>query len=103
MRTVPHADGFGGNSTVESNLLFNAVRETGDHGPINSYDRQPFFTLAHNGATPSYAVRESTITSNFIISNYLSKVPIDHDDGSSFSLPPRSQRPASSPSSSSSS
>jgi hypothetical protein len=29
-------DGFGGGSLVESNALWNWVRETGDHGPFNS-------------------------------------------------------------------
>jgi hypothetical protein len=29
-------DGFAGNNRVEGNLVFNMVRETGDHGPFNS-------------------------------------------------------------------
>ena len=33
-------DGFGGNSTLRKNLLFNTCRESGDHGPFNSWDRQ---------------------------------------------------------------
>ena len=33
-------DGFGGGDLVEGNLLFNAVRETNDHGPINTWVRQ---------------------------------------------------------------
>ena len=32
-------DGFGGNSVIEKNLLFNTCRESGDHGPINTWDR----------------------------------------------------------------
>ena len=35
-------DGFAGGSTVAGNLVFNMVRETGDHGPYNSWDRQPY-------------------------------------------------------------
>jgi hypothetical protein len=27
-------DGFGGGSSITSNLIFNQCRETGDHGPI---------------------------------------------------------------------
>ena len=38
-------DGHGGNSHVGGNLVFNMVRETGDHGPYNSWDRQPYLTL----------------------------------------------------------
>jgi hypothetical protein len=29
---------------VTGNLIFNTCRESGDHGPINSWDRQAFFT-----------------------------------------------------------
>ena len=79
-------DGFGGGNVVESNLLFNGVRETGDHGPFNSYDRQPFFTTVADpkGNNPSYAILENRIARNLIISNFYSKVPLDHDDGSCF-------------------
>eukprot|EP00966_Prymnesium_polylepis_P335469 7390828-Prymnesium_polylepis.1 len=33
-------DGFCGGSHLENNVLFNWVRETQDHGPINTWDRQ---------------------------------------------------------------
>jgi hypothetical protein len=32
------------------NIVFNQVRETNDHGPLNSWDRAPYVTL--RGATP---------------------------------------------------
>ena len=35
-------DGFGGGDLVSENVLFNTCRESSDHGPINSWDRQPF-------------------------------------------------------------
>ena len=38
-------DGFGGGNLVERNLMFNWVRETGDHGNFNSWDRLPFLKL----------------------------------------------------------
>ena len=41
-------DGFAGGSTVSGNLVFNQVRETGDHGPYNSWDRQPYLTHSGN-------------------------------------------------------
>ena len=34
-------DGFGGADVLEGNLLANCVRESGDHGPFNSWDRVP--------------------------------------------------------------
>ena len=37
-------DGFGGGDYVANNLIFNSCRESADHGPINSWDRQPFVT-----------------------------------------------------------
>lgn len=58
-------DGFGGGNVFEGNLVFNMVRleclavasrpfiplvvqvrETGDHGPLNSWDRQPYLTFS---------------------------------------------------------
>eukprot|EP00456_Euglypha_rotunda_P058091 TRINITY_DN48206_c0_g1_i7.p1 TRINITY_DN48206_c0_g1~~TRINITY_DN48206_c0_g1_i7.p1 ORF type:complete len:261 (-),score=33.77 TRINITY_DN48206_c0_g1_i7:10-792(-) len=89
-------DGFGGNSLVIGNLVFNMVRETGDHGPYNSWDRQPYFT--YNGINDGYTSSTCSncppgasiikapdfITQNFIINGYSSVWTIDHDDGSQF-------------------
>ena len=76
-------DGFGGGHLVERNLIFNMVRETGDHGTFNSWDRQPYLTEVRNG-TPSLIQDQSNMTRNFFISNYHSTWPIDHDDGSCY-------------------
>lgn len=76
-------DGFGGNNSVISNLLFNTCRETGDHGPINAWDRMPFLcSNEQNEATfnPMY----SNVTNNFIISNYGGSQAFDTDDGTSY-------------------
>lgn len=35
-------DDFGGGDLIESNLIANCVRESGDHGPINSWSRMPW-------------------------------------------------------------
>jgi hypothetical protein len=35
-------DGLGGGNNVTGNLIWNTCRESGDHGPINSWDRMPF-------------------------------------------------------------
>lgn len=44
-------DGFGGGGTISGNAIWNQCRETGDHGPINSWDRQPFLTKVATGGT----------------------------------------------------
>ncbi len=73
-------DGFGGGHTVASNLCFNAVRETSDHGCFNSWDREPYFITP--GSPPHLYPATTHISSNFFINNYHSTWPIDHDDGS---------------------
>ena len=87
--TVPRAginfnDGFGGGNLVKLNLGFNMVRETGDHGPFNSWDRQPYLTKVKDGMTPSLEPAVSNLTANFLLNNYHGTFPIDHDDGSCY-------------------
>ena len=77
-------DGFGGGNFLKNNLIFNMVRETGDHGPVNSWDRQPYLTEVRDGASPSLTPETSYINQNFIINNYHSTWPLDHDDGSCY-------------------
>lgn len=77
-------DGFGGGNNITKNLLFNLVRETLDHGPFNSWDRQPYLTKVKDGVTPSLIPKENYMTYNFIISNCHSWWPIDHDDGTGY-------------------
>merc|ERR1712007_381516 len=61
-------DGMGGGDMVEGNLLFNWVRETNDHGPINSWDRVPFVTLLGNSTDPSGVLPSwNRIQRNFIV------------------------------------
>lgn len=76
-------DGFGGGNILQNNLVFNQVRETGDHGPFNSWDRQPYLTTVRYGIA-SLTPLQSNITRNFLINNYHSTWPIDHDDGSCY-------------------
>ena len=76
-------DGFGGGSNVTENLLFNTCRESGDHGPFNSWDRQVFVTKVRNG-TATTEKQYDYISYNFIIANYNSKMGIDNDDGSAY-------------------
>lgn len=78
-------DGFGGGNVLSQNLLFNMCRESGDHGPFNSWDRQPFLTLVGDGKTPSLVPAWNTIENNFMVANYGANGGcIDNDDGSSW-------------------
>ena len=77
-------DGYYGNHTINHNVIFNTVRETSDHGPINSWDRQPYLTDAVQSGVPSLWQHESYIHHNTLFNNYRSVWPIDHDDGSCF-------------------
>ena len=76
-------DGFGGGNNVSENFLFNTCRESGDHGPFNSWDRQVFVTQVLDG-TPQTQKDWDYISSNFIIANYNSQEAIDNDDGSNY-------------------
>jgi hypothetical protein len=77
-------DGFYGNHTLSWNVMFNTVRETHDHGPINSWDRQPYLTDAVQPGLPSLWQHQSYIHHNTLFGNYWVNFPIDHDDGSCF-------------------
>lgn len=76
-------DGFGGASTVTQNLLFNPCRESGEHGPFNSWDRQVYVTKVRNG-TASPEKDWDYIVANFMIANYNSVLGVDNDDGSAY-------------------
>ena len=77
-------DGFGGGSNLTENILFNTCRESGDHGPFNSWDRQVYVTKLIDGKTPSPVKLYDYISRNFMIANYNSQEAIDNDDGSCY-------------------
>lgn len=77
-------DMVGGGDIVQGNLIFNTCRESGDHGPINSWDRQPFLTTLRDGVTKSFEPLPREINGNFIIANYGASQGVDNDDGSSW-------------------
>jgi hypothetical protein len=85
-------DGFLGDNFITGNLLFNAVRETGDHGNYNSWDRQPYWTLSGvndgfmDSKKRSYIKAVDNIYKNLIVNGYSGVWTIDHDDGSQFFL-----------------
>jgi len=90
-------DGFGGGDVIEHNLLANCVRESGDHGPWNSWDRIPYITnigmlpdknsptgYKDAGGKSSVVPTFREIRHNFIFDVYSSQEGIDTDDGSSY-------------------
>ena len=79
---VWHA-GFGGGDNITQNVLFHTCRESSDHGPINSWDRQPFVTTVRNGK-PSTQMEWRHVTENVVIANYGGSKQVDNDDGSLF-------------------
>ena len=97
---VNFMDGMMGGDLMEGNLLANCVRESGDHGPFNSWDRIPYITnhglhrvFNKNNVTgdmpghvlakgPSILSQYRTIRYNFILGVYNSQETIDNDDGS---------------------
>ena len=76
-------DNLGGGNELKNNLAFNFVRETADCGPFNFFDRVPYITKVYN-EEPKLGPALSKISYNFIITNYHSIYPLDHDDGSSY-------------------
>jgi hypothetical protein len=52
-------DGLYDNRALSWNIIFSIVRETNDHGPINSRDQQPFLTDAVQPGLPLLWQHES--------------------------------------------
>eukprot|EP00658_Telonema_sp_P-2_P085306 TRINITY_DN9700_c0_g1_i1.p1 TRINITY_DN9700_c0_g1~~TRINITY_DN9700_c0_g1_i1.p1 ORF type:complete len:811 (+),score=166.33 TRINITY_DN9700_c0_g1_i1:197-2629(+) len=78
-------DGFGGGNRVTQNVIFNQCRQSGDHGPINSWDRQLFWTDVRDGkAHPGWNPGFNEIDTNVIMANYGGSQGFDNDDGSSW-------------------
>jgi Right handed beta helix region len=76
-------DMLGGGDIVDRNLIFNTCRESGDHGPINTWDRQPFLSDLRDG-TPSFVPIRRVVANNLIFANYGASQGLDNDDGSSW-------------------
>lgn len=77
-------DGMGGGNTLTSNLIFNMVRETADHGTFNSWDRQPFLYKNEETGEKTYVPRMNEIKYNFWMNNYNPQEATDNDDGSCY-------------------
>ena len=76
-------DGMGGSSAVTHNVLANFCRESSDHGPFNSWNRQVYIYDDESGA-PTIYKKNDTIAYNFVLANYHSSMAIDNDDGSAY-------------------
>ena len=78
------ADGFGGGDDISGNLLLNAVRESSDHGPWNSWSRVPYITEIRAPGKPSIIPATRAIHGNLVLATYFSFGAIDTDDGSAY-------------------
>jgi hypothetical protein len=70
-------DSFGGGDQIANTLVFSTCRESGEHEPLNSLDRQQF-----RDGTPSMQTQRREIHHHFFIDNYSPQVDVDNDDGS---------------------
>merc|ERR1711933_544530 len=59
-------DGFYGSKIIENNLIFNWVRETQDHGPINTWDRAAYMHVGKDGM-PTNVPEWTHISHNLIL------------------------------------
>eukprot|EP01084_Bolivina_argentea_P194695 334094_1 len=81
-------DGFYGSKIIDNNLIFNWVRETQDHGPINTWDRVEYLFPDANGQKTNIA-QWNRINHNFIYNGPNGNAgsgnlfpAVDNDDGS---------------------
>ena len=76
-------DGFGGRNLIKKNIIFNTNRETTSHGPINSWDRQPYLTkVRYLNGTATMEKGYDNVTLNILLANYKCNFVLDGDDGS---------------------
>jgi len=79
-------DNAGGGSRVEWNAIWNTCRQSGDHGPMNSWDRMALATRIRNAGVgeASFSAAYTVTSHNLIIANYGGSQAFDNDDGSSW-------------------
>jgi hypothetical protein len=81
LRSTPcgGSDGLGGGSSVTRNVLANFCRESSDHGPFNSWDRQVYiYDDAASGGAHTVYKHNDTISHNFMLANYHSSMVLEH-------------------------
>ena len=90
------SDGMFGNQTMQQTIAFNAVRSTGDNGPVNTWGRAPYVTFAApaqnrlnaslpavNGDIPESPTAHpswSHFLGNLLLTNYHSVWPLDQGE-----------------------
>jgi len=75
-------DGAFGGHVIEGNLFFGTVRETADHGAINTWERQPYLRGFSPDGAPLLYGATSRVTRNFLLCDGYGIHCVDHDDGS---------------------
>lgn len=83
-------DGAFGGHLIEGNLFFQTVRESADHAPINTWDREPYLlgfkpsstSPSDTALTPILYGSTSRCTANFLVCDGYAIHCLDHDDGS---------------------
>jgi len=64
-------DGMGGGHNVSGNAIWNTCRESGDHGPLNSWNRIPYASrVATGGGDATYAAALSEVHHNYVDAAY---------------------------------
>ena len=87
---INYNDGFGGGNFFARNAVWNMVRETGDHGPLNSWDRQAYWTWSgvddgfHDPRGRSFLRAWDINERNLMLNGYNGVWAYDHDDNSQF-------------------
>lgn len=79
-------DGTWGGHVIENNDIFNCVKETSDHGPVNAWGRDRFWPLDADDATKKSYAKLDAMETTVIRHNRIwhsSHWDIDLDDGSS--------------------
>ena len=81
-------DDFCGGTRLEANLLFNAVLDTGEHGTVNSWGRQPLLYTDEATGEPALAGAPRQVVRNLVVrTSYRGQSSnlwaLDKDDGSS--------------------
>ena len=74
-------DAFGGGNNVSMVSIFNTCRRSGDHGPMNSWDRMPFLTTIKSGGhEATYDAALSETSHSMIIANYGASQAFDNGE-----------------------
>ena len=64
-------DAMGGGHNVTGNGIWNTCRESGDHGPVNSWNRMAFASrVATGGGEATYAAALSEVHLNYVNAGY---------------------------------